>query len=164
MGLSVSCFHILFMLFPLPQMLFPQFTPDCSCSFLEYQNRRTPPSTFHPSPFHIYQFSVPAPEFRSRSALYLLYINYLFVFPSPSLNCEFLRHVLSCAALSHSVVPNCLQCHGQMRLLCWWDSLGKNTGAGCHFLLQQIFPTQGFNLHLLSLLQWWADALSPHNL
>ena len=29
------------------------------------------------------------------------------------------------------------------------DSPGKNTGVGCHFLLQGIFPTQGLNLHLL---------------
>ena len=28
--------------------------------------------------------------------------------------------------------------------------LGKNTGAGCHFLLQQVFPTQGSNPHLVS--------------
>ena len=27
-----------------------------------------------------------------------------------------------------------------------WDSPGKNTGVGCHFLLQGIFPTQGSNL------------------
>ena len=26
-----------------------------------------------------------------------------------------------------------------------WDSPGKNTGVGCHFLLQRIFPTQGSN-------------------
>ena len=31
------------------------------------------------------------------------------------------------------------------RLLCPWDSLGKNTGVGCHALLQGIFPTQGSN-------------------
>ena len=24
-----------------------------------------------------------------------------------------------------------------------WDFPGKNTGVGCHFLLQGIFPTQG---------------------
>ena len=30
-----------------------------------------------------------------------------------------------------------------------WDSPGKNTGVGCHALLQGIFPTQGLNLHLL---------------
>ena len=31
------------------------------------------------------------------------------------------------------------------RLLCPRDSPGKNTGAGNHFLLQGIFPTQGSN-------------------
>ena len=29
-----------------------------------------------------------------------------------------------------------------------WDFPGKNTGVGCHFLLQGIFPTQGPNLGL----------------
>ena len=33
--------------------------------------------------------------------------------------------------------------------LCRWDSPGKNTGVGCHFLLQGIVPTQGLKgLHL----------------
>ena len=31
------------------------------------------------------------------------------------------------------------------RLLCPWDSPGKNTGEGCHVLLEGIFPTQGSN-------------------
>ena len=31
------------------------------------------------------------------------------------------------------------------RLLCPWDSPGKNTAVGCHFLLQGIFPTHGSN-------------------
>ena len=35
------------------------------------------------------------------------------------------------------------------RLLCPWDSPGKNTGVGCHSLLQGIFPAQGPNLGLL---------------
>ena len=35
------------------------------------------------------------------------------------------------------------------RLLCPWDSPGKNTGVGCHFPLQGIFPTQGSNPGLL---------------
>ena len=30
-----------------------------------------------------------------------------------------------------------------------WNSPGKNTGMGCHFLLQRIFPTQGWNPGLL---------------
>ena len=32
---------------------------------------------------------------------------------------------------------------------CLWDSSGKNIGVGCHFLLQEIFPTQGLNSCLL---------------
>ena len=31
------------------------------------------------------------------------------------------------------------------RLFCPWDFPGKNTGVGCHFLLQGIFSTQGSN-------------------
>ena len=40
-----------------------------------------------------------------------------------------------------------LQPHGLQpnRLLCSRNSLGKNTGVGCHFLLQWIFTTQGSN-------------------
>ena len=38
------------------------------------------------------------------------------------------------------------------RLLCPWNSSGKNTGVGCHFLLQGISPAQGSNLCLLHLL------------
>ena len=37
------------------------------------------------------------------------------------------------------------------RLLCPRDSPGKNTGVGCHALLQGIFPTQGLNPRLLCL-------------
>ena len=36
-----------------------------------------------------------------------------------------------------------------IKLLCPWDSPGKNTGMGCHALLQGIFSTQGSNPHLL---------------
>ena len=32
------------------------------------------------------------------------------------------------------------------------DSPGKNTRVGCHALLQEIFPTQGLNRHLMRLL------------
>ena len=45
------------------------------------------------------------------------------------------------------------------RFLCLWDSPGKNTGMGCHFLLQGIFQTQGLNSCLLRLLHWQADSL-----
>ena len=42
------------------------------------------------------------------------------------------------------------------RLHCPWDSPGKNTGVGCHFLLQGTFLTQGSNPCLLN---WQADSL-----
>ena len=45
------------------------------------------------------------------------------------------------------------------RLLCPWDSPGKNTGVGCPFLFQGIFLTQGENLSLLHLLHWQVASL-----
>ena len=47
-------------------------------------------------------------------------------------------------SVSCSVVSNSLRHHGPYptRLLCLWNSLGKNTGGGCNFLLQGIFSTQ----------------------
>ena len=48
-------------------------------------------------------------------------------------------------------MPGSLGPHGlqPIRLLCPWDFPGKDTGVGCHFLLQGIFPTQGSNPGLL---------------
>ena len=53
---------------------------------------------------------------------------------------------VSCSVVSDSLWP-----HGLLpaRLLCPWDFSGRNTGVGCQFLLQEIFPTQGLNLCLL---------------
>ena len=45
------------------------------------------------------------------------------------------------------------------QLLCPWDSPGKNAGVDFRALLQEIFPTHGSNLHLLSLLRWQAGSL-----
>ena len=52
---------------------------------------------------------------------------------------------------SRSVVSDSLQSHGLQptRLLHPWDFPGKDTGVGCHFLLQRIFPTQKLNWGLL---------------
>ena len=49
---------------------------------------------------------------------------------------------------SHSVVSDSLQPHGlqPIRLLCPWNSVGKNTRVGSHSLLQRIFPIQRSNL------------------
>ena len=50
------------------------------------------------------------------------------------------------------------------RLLCPWDSPGKNTGGGCHSLLQGIVPTQGQNpglLHYRQILYCLSHRRSP---
>ena len=54
-----------------------------------------------------------------------------------------------CQSLSHIrlfVTPWTVQ---PARLFCPWDFPGKDTGVGCHFLLQGIFPTQGSNPGIL---------------
>ena len=59
-------------------------------------------------------------------------------------------HACACAQLCPPLRPHGLQ---PTRLLCPWDSPSKNTGGGCHFLLQGIFPTQRSNRRFLCLLQ-----------
>ena len=66
-----------------------------------------------------------------------------------------------CARQVPSVMSDSLQPYGPQpaRLLCPWDFSCKNTGVDCHALLQGIFPTQGQNPCLLSLLHWQAGSL-----
>ena len=54
-------------------------------------------------------------------------------------------------SVSFSVMSYSLRLHGlyPAKLLCPWNSPGKNTGVGCCFLLQGIFPTQGWNPYFL---------------
>ena len=65
--------------------------------------------------------------------------------------------------------PWALRCFSHVQLFvtpcspsdsCPWDSPGKDTGVGCHFLLQGIFLTQGSNPHFLHLLHWHWKACS----
>ena len=70
-------------------------------------------------------------------------------------------HVSAC-----SVVSNCLWPHGlwPTRFLHPLNFPGKNTGGGCHFLLQRIFLTQGSNSCLLryrQILYCWATWEAP---
>ena len=65
----------------------------------------------------------------------------------------FISSMHACQAtsfLSDSLCPYGLE--PTMQLLCPLDSLGKNTGVGCHALLQGIFLTQGLKLRLLAAL------------
>ena len=61
-------------------------------------------------------------------------------------------HSFLCMQKVASVLYDSLQPRGlyPARLLCPWDSPGKNTGVGCHARLQGILPTQGSNSSLLS--------------
>ena len=63
---------------------------------------------------------------------------------------------IMCSAISACVWPHALQPTG---LLCPWNFSGKITGAGCYFLLQGIFLSQGSNQHLLCLLHWQEGSL-----
>ena len=59
-----------------------------------------------------------------------------------------------CACVYAKSLQSCLTLCDPMdcsppRLLCPWDSLGKDTGEGCYALLQGIILTQGWNLGFL---------------
>ena len=64
--------------------------------------------------------------------------------------------ILNRFSLSYSVWPYGLW---PTRLLCPWDSPGRNTEVSCYALLQGIFLTQGSNLSLLCLLHWQVGSL-----
>ena len=63
-----------------------------------------------------------------------------------------------CCCLVAKSCLTLLQPHAPLstRLLCPWEFPRKNTGVGCHFLLQGIFLTQGSNPCLL---HWQMDSL-----
>ena len=67
-----------------------------------------------------------------------------------------LTWVSACSAAKSC--PTLLRPHGLQpsRLLWPWDFPDKNTGAGCHLLLQAIFLTQRSNTHLL---HWQAESI-----
>ena len=72
------------------------------------------------------------------------------------------RWVRACSVASDSLWPHGFVAHPAPL------SMGfsrQPTGAGCHALLQGIFPTQGSNPHLLrGLLHWQADSWPPSHL
>ena len=57
--------------------------------------------------------------------------------------------VFHCAVRMLSCVHSATPWTVTPQAFCPWDFPGKNTGVGCHFLLQGIFPTQGSNLCFL---------------
>ena len=67
----------------------------------------------------------------------------------------------ACVCYTISVMSSSLRPYGlwPTRLLCLWDSPGKNTWVGRHAHLQGIFWTQGSKSYLLCLLHWQAGSL-----
>ena len=74
----------------------------------------------------------------------------------------------TCACSVTSVMSKSLRPYWPARLLCPWDSLGKNTGVDCPAFLQGVFPSQGLNPNLLCLqhcrqiLHCWANWETPY--
>ena len=70
-------------------------------------------------------------------------LNRAFFSWGPQINIvqSYLSYICVCV-LSYSVMSKSLQPHGLQptRLLCPWNFPGKNTGMGCHFLLQGFLP------------------------
>ena len=69
--------------------------------------------------------------------------------------CVHTEWMRACSVASDSWWPHGLW---PARVLSPWSFPGKNTGVGCHFLLQGIFPTQGTNPYLLHLLHWHSES------
>ena len=73
----------------------------------------------------------------------------------PRQSVSYMPFLIFVKSLSHddSLWPHGRRSHPMdviaIRLRCPWDFPGKNTGVGCHFLLQGIFPTQVSNPGLL---------------
>ena len=82
-------------------------------------------------------------------------------FPAPPSGATSLTPYVGACSVA-SVVSDSVRPHGLQpaRLLCPWDSPGKNPGVGCHALLQGIYLTQESNPCLLLLLQWQVGSLA----
>ena len=66
------------------------------------------------------------------------FLNEISLWSKDLLICVGVYDAAAAAAAESLLVSDCVRPHRQQptRLLCPWDSPGKNTGVGCHFLLQ----------------------------
>ena len=76
-------------------------------------------------------------------------VQYVCKFNKVNLGTQLTQSAIYCVLVTQSYLTlgNPMNC-SPTRLLCLWDSPGKNNGVGCQFLLQGIFLTQGLNLDL----------------
>ena len=100
--------------------------------------------------------------------LLCVFVNMFFMFRVPTWNSSFQgcklchKHTRKMKVLvAQPCLTLCNPIHGlyPARLLCPWDSRGRNSQVGCYFLLQGIFLTQGSNPGLL-LCRWILYCLS----
>ena len=110
-----------------------------SCHFSSDWNRLPPNGNVWPTDMNVHTFPSTEGLHSNRILWAIMGSCYIFLcLHAKSLQlCPTLCDLMDCSPPGSAV-------HG--------DSPGKNTGVGCHALLQEIFPTQGWNSHLLSLL------------
>ena len=129
--------------------------------------------------FHTWFIYSPIDEYLGSFKLFFIFIfllwwiviviMFLFTFPfihvqvsfKYTLTVKLLSYMIQCVCVSCSVMFNPLRPYGLQptrltRLRIPWNSAGKNTGVGCHFLLHRIFPTQELNLGLLHYRQFFS--------
>ena len=77
---------------------------------------------------------------------------------SPCISILFISILLLLLLLSPSVVSDSVRPHRRQptRLPCPWDSQGKSTGVGCHFLLQSTL------LYIVYYIKLWSSPVSCH--
>ena len=124
-----------------------------SCYFLNVSFPLLPSLYPHASSLHTCLHFFPMNRFISTIFLDSIYMHYCMM-----LVFLFLTYFML-SPFSHVQLFATLWTVALARLLCPWDSPGKNTGVDCHALLQGIFPIQGSNPHLLCLLHWQACSL-----
>ena len=116
---------------------------------IPWRRERLPPPAFWPGEFHGLYSPWVAKCWTQLSNLHFTFSrvnNTLSPFSQSLYSNEHQPNIfpesVSCSVVSDSWWPPGLQ---STRLLCPWNSLGKNTGAGSHSLLQGIFLTQESN-------------------
>ena len=84
-----------------------------------------------------------AKEFRAQEILFI----YKSLLENLSKHWPRRKHYYGCCLVANSCLTLCtsMDYSPPSRFLCPWNFSGKNTGVSCLFLLQGIFPTQGFN-------------------
>ena len=92
------------------------------------------------------QFITPFPPPAVPTSLYSIYLNLYSYAANRLISISFLDFIYVCCCYCLDI-KSCLTLQ-PARLLSPCNSPGKNTRVGCCFLLQGIFPTQGWNLGL----------------